>query len=83
MMFDLDGSGSIEAHELLSLGQATLVGDGQVVGLWTDAQHAALMAKLDQDKDGEVRLPVSALSRSLAARVCCNLAVCALSWQPC
>ena len=83
MMFDLDGSGSIEAHELLSLGQATLVRDGQVDGVWTDDQHAALMAKLDQDKDGEVRPHVRALSLSLTlllpvSAAIANLATCVL-----
>ena len=53
-LFDLDGSGTIEAAELMELGQARRR-LGQKGGEWTEEKNQRLVEKLGGSEDGQVR----------------------------
>jgi hypothetical protein len=54
--FDLDGSGSIDASELMQLGKARR-SLGQKTGAWTNDRNACLVHKMDANKDGVISGP--------------------------
>ena len=51
--FDLDGEGSVESHELMTLGEARQRG-GQKARKWTAEKNAAMLRKLDTNGDGVI-----------------------------
>ena len=53
--FDLDGSGVIEAEELLALGKARR-SLGQKQGEWTEEKNARLVKRMDANGDGEIQM---------------------------
>ena len=54
LAFDLDGSGYIEASEMMALGQRRREMRGQERGSWSEARSSKHVARIDADGDGKL-----------------------------